>query len=77
MITSLVIGAIAVIVYAWPENKITTIIPNFKKSQKTFGESIAALTHVQSRLVETAEFDDEQKEAIDVLTLALVRGSQE
>lgn len=77
MITSLIIGAIAVIVYAWPENKMPSVIPSFKKPNKTFGESIAALTHVQGRLVATNEFDDEQKEAVDVLTLALVRGSQE
>lgn len=77
MITSLIIGAIAVIIYVWPENKMPNVLPTFQKKGKTFGESISALTHVQGRLVQTDEFDDEQKEAVDTLTLALVRGSQE
>jgi hypothetical protein len=41
----------------------------------TYQSAIADLAHVRLRLVQTKALDDKTKAAIDVLTLALVAGS--
>ena len=41
----------------------------------TYIQSVASLQNVQKRLEATEELDEEQREAINVITLALVRGS--
>lgn len=45
------------------------------KSVPTYRDAIAHLADVRSRLVATQALGDDQKKAIDILTLALVDGS--
>jgi hypothetical protein len=50
------------------------VIPAAPK-QITYIQAVAALQTVQKRLDATEELDEDQCEAINVITLALVRGS--
>jgi hypothetical protein len=59
----------AVAVGLWPQLKV---IP---KVGPTYQEAIANLALVRARLLATENLADEQKKAIDALTLALVAGS--
>ena len=66
-------AAAAVMVGLWPQLKlIPRVIPS---SGPTYQEAMANLAFVRRRLLATETLGDEQKEAIDTLTLALVAGS--
>lgn len=80
MTIPLLLAAAAAVLFFWPSGglKMPTMSIFVHDSQQkalTFAEAIDALSVVQSRLSRTNELDDEQREAVDVLTLALVRGS--
>ena len=51
--------------------KITPVAPK----KITYIQAVASLQNVQKRLDATEELDEDQCEAINVITLALVRGS--
>jgi hypothetical protein len=53
--------------------KILSLLP--AKSGVTYEQSILRLAEVRGRLVATKMLGDDQRKAIDVLTLALVDGS--
>jgi hypothetical protein len=74
-------GGVAAIAlpYLWP---LVSSLPAWwsKSDQKvavTYAGAIDALAVVRSRLLTTKQLSDDQKHAIDVLTLALVAGSDE
>jgi len=70
MATFQIIAALAgLAVFAWP------FLPRLAGAGPTYRESILNLAQVRSRLLATGHLDDDQKKAIDVLTLALVDGS--
>lgn len=46
-------------------------------ARPTYQASLAALAAVRLRLLQTEHLDDERKAAIDALTLALVKGSDQ
>jgi hypothetical protein len=79
MITGLVIGGAALAVYLWPDKPAGEVVRGLvpKAAPVKFSAAIAALSLVQHRLSTTDCLDDDQREAIDTLTLALVRGSVE
>lgn len=80
-------GVAAVLVALWPQIaallkqvKVPSVkpVPAAPKSTvqpPSYAESIMHLAIVRTRLVSTALLGDEQKKSIDVLTLALVEGS--
>lgn len=66
-------AAVAVVVGLWPQLKlIPKVIPS---SGPTYQEAIANLALVRARMLATDTLGDEQRKAIDTLTLALVAGS--
>ena len=65
--------AAAAVVGLWPQLKsIPSVVPSGKP---TYQAAIANLAFVRRRLLLTEMLGDEQKKAIDTLTLALVGGS--
>lgn len=80
-------GVAAVLVALWPQIaailkqvKVPSVTPVPAAPKPTvqppsYAESIMHLAIVRTRLVSTALLGDEQKKSIDVLTLALVEGS--
>lgn len=85
MITASITALAAVAVLLWPKTKslsavsIPSIVPT--KKQIGYHDAMLALSRVQNRLNETLEEDDETHvkatKAIETLTLALVKGSNE
>lgn len=79
MTIPLLLAAAAAVLFFWPSSftlpKMSILEVCSQQKPLTFAEAIDALSVVQSRLSRTNELDDEQREAVDVLTLALVRGS--
>jgi hypothetical protein len=86
--TMQIVAAVAsVLIVAWPwlkyiaaELGITIAgflpaTPRPAKASVSYEEAIHNLAVVRSRLVATSHLSDEQKKAIDTLTLALVAGS--
>jgi len=65
--------AAAAIVGLWPQLK--SVIPGPRGTGPSYQEAIANLAFVRRRLLNTETLGDDQKEAIDTLTLALVVGS--
>lgn len=73
-------SAAAVAVVAWPwiqsaASKLKGVRVQPAKRTAGYEEAIHNLAVVRSRLVATSLLGDEQKKAIDTLTLALVAGS--
>jgi hypothetical protein len=61
--------AAAAVVGLWPQLKVPRL------GGPTYQQAIANLALVRKRLVDTGVLGDDQKDAIDKLTLALVEGS--
>lgn len=71
-------GALAVLVAAWPQLKsVVSVLPVRPSAPQppTYAKAIADLASVRARLVATKKLAEDQKAAIDTLTLALVDGS--
>ncbi len=85
MITASITALAAVAVLLWPKTKsltavsISSIVPT--KKPVGYHDAMIALSRVQNRLNETIDEDDETHtkatKAIETLTLALVKGSNE
>lgn len=78
--TQIASSAAAVAVVAWPwisaaASKLSNLRRPATKRAAGYEEAIHNLAVVRSRLVSTALLGEEQKKAIDTLTLALVAGS--
>ncbi len=77
MTTILIITAAAV--FLLPISKLKNIkLPAMSpkpKDKPDFQAGMAAIALVQNRVIETGDLEDDEKAAIDTLTLALVRGS--
>jgi hypothetical protein len=56
--------------------KVLSLLPG-KSAGVTYEQAILRLADVRSRLVATKALGDDQRKAIDVLTLALVDGSDQ
>lgn len=73
--------AVAVVVALWPQIKtlagrLPSVAPSVERPLgPSFEAALGDLASVRLRLVRTGALDDDQKKAIDVLTLALVDGS--
>ena len=74
----------AAAVALWPTGKknavpsLELLVPVDRPPAKTsYLEAVEALQKVRSRLTATAQLDDEQLEACNILTLALSAGSDE
>lgn len=76
----------AVLVALWPQlkqaggwlaSKTAVPLPSVPSSRPipSYSEAIGDLASVRLRLLDTGVLDEEQRKAIDVLTLALVDGS--
>jgi hypothetical protein len=69
----------AALIVSWPWLKniagFLPAVPRPAKAGVSYEESIHNLAVVRSRLVVTSHLAEEQKKAIDTLTLALVAGS--
>lgn len=82
--TYAILAAAAALLF-WPNNRraerVSTPspspfdIPSAAKSHPGYQASIMALTLVRQRLIATDSLSDEEKVAIDTLTLSLVAGS--
>jgi len=73
-------AAAAVVVAAWPAIKNAAgVVPPLPcqsgKSGVSYQDAMENIAVVRTRLVKTDSLGEEQKKAIDVLTLALVSGS--
>jgi len=79
-------AALAICVAAWPQLREAAVwlaaqqpsLPSVVKPSAvhpTYAEVMADLQNVRLRLIKTDCFADDQRSAIDVLTLALVDGS--
>lgn len=70
-------AAAAVAVALWPQIKQAASIVRLPKMTTTvrYQTAMSHLSEIRSRLLETACLGDDQRKAIDVLTLALVDGS--
>jgi len=74
-----------VVVLFWPNKKSgefkphvpDTIAPDAPAKTTKYIDSVAALQTVRERLLVTDQLDEEQQEAINTLTLALVAGSEQ
>lgn len=66
---------VAVVVALWPQLKGLLGRLPVAPSGPSFEAALADLASVRLRLIRTGALDDDQKKAIDVLTLALVDGS--
>jgi hypothetical protein len=85
MITATLTALAAVAVLLWPKTKslASVSIPSIVPTKKNGGyhDAIIALSRVQSRLNETLDEDDEThvkaNKAVETLTLALVKGSNQ
>lgn len=64
-------GAAAVAVAAWPQ------LVKWRSAKPGYQTAISNLASVRLRLLATNCLEDDQKKAIDVLTLALVDGSDQ
>ncbi len=71
-----VAAGLAALVAAWPQLKLLPDVFVLPKSPD-YQEAMANLAAVRTRLRLTDCLGDDQKKAIDVLTLALVDGSDE
>lgn len=72
--------AAAAALFLWPQKQQLASPTPFdiavaKKSHPNYQSSIMALTQVRQRLIATDSLADQQKQAIDTLTLSLVAGS--
>lgn len=76
-----VLIAVALAVYLWPSPKERSDSPlpfdleAAPQAAPTYQSSHIALAHVRLRLLQTEHLGDDQKKAIEALTLALVAGS--
>lgn len=69
---------LAIVVAVWPQIKaVAGWVKVPVSSGPSFEAALADLANVRLRLVRTGALDDDQKKAIDVLTLALVDGSDQ
>lgn len=80
-------GGVGLLVIAGPVlHKLVSLVVDWKlagvghhdpaeSAVPAFEESVSHLAHVRSRLVQTDLLSDDTRKAIDVLTLALVAGS--
>lgn len=81
-------AALAVVIASWPILKdspryivelfagnLDTPKPNLRPIAPSYQAAIGQLAQVRLRLVATKHLSDDQRKAIDVLTLALVDGS--
>lgn len=59
-------------VFAWP---LIPRLTQYAAAAPSYRDSIYYLAQVRSRLLATGALNDDQRKAIDVLTLALVDGS--
>jgi len=77
MIVWILVAAGAVLLF-WPSSKqeLSPYLPQPKAGMPSYIAAVSALQTVRHRLVETEQLGDSQVEAIDALTLALVRGSE-
>lgn len=77
MIVWILVAAGAVLLF-WPSSKqeSSPYLPQPKTGMPSYIAAVSALQTVRHRLVETEQLGDPQVEAIDALTLALVRGSE-
>jgi hypothetical protein len=64
-------AAAAIVVAAYP------YVGHLRLPGIGYSRAIAALSEVRLRLIKTSRLGDDQKKAIDVLTLALVDGSDQ
>jgi hypothetical protein len=55
--------------------KLLAMLPSRPSAGPTYEQAILRLADVRSRLIATKTLGDDQRKAIDVLTLALVDGS--
>ena len=68
--------AAAAVVGLWPQLRmLTSVIPSPLQRGPSYKDAISNLALVRKRLLDTDTLGDDQKEAIDTLTLALVVGS--
>jgi hypothetical protein len=76
-----VLLAVAAAIWLWPSPKEAQGVPlpfdieAPSKATPTYQSSHVALAHVRLRLLQTEHLTDAEKKAIEVLTLALVAGS--
>jgi hypothetical protein len=73
-----ILGVAAVAVAFWPQ--IKAMLPavaavSVRPTPPSYQEAIAYLAMVRARLLATDALDESRKQAIDILTLALVDGS--
>jgi hypothetical protein len=75
--TILILTAVAVFIFpAVAIKNLKLPIPAVRQKPKPdFQEGMKAIALVQNRVIETGDLEDDEKSAIDTLTLALVRGS--
>lgn len=72
--TYLLLGAAALILL-WPRQGVPALMS--RKGGPEFQSAVQSLTLVRSRLLHTSHLTDQEKEAINCLTLALVAGSDQ
>jgi hypothetical protein len=76
-----VLVALAIALVLWPAQKekndspLPFDIEAVQQSAPTYQSSHVALAHVRLRLLQTEHLGDDERKAIEVLTLALVAGS--
>lgn len=63
--------------YAYLLDRVPAPSPTSGRPSLSYTEAINHLASVRRRLIDTAALDEEQRKAIDVLTLALVDGSDQ
>lgn len=74
----LLIGAACLLAFwpaAWTPTLSHPMSTNLLRRPPSFAAAIASLSMVQERLGRTGELNEQQRKAIDTLTLALVKGS--
>jgi hypothetical protein len=70
------LGIVALAVAFWPQIRAALpALPAGGPRPPSYQESIAYLAKVRTRILATQALDESRKQAIDVLTLALVDGS--
>jgi len=81
-VEQIAIGAVAAVVAMWPQvmaaarRFLTKPQPAKPEAAVSFEVAVQNLSLVRSRLLATALLAEEQRKAIDTLTLALVAGSE-
>lgn len=88
MTTTILLAAAGAALLFWPKSlnlsKVKEFLPldiesckGCDSSKPTFLEATASLAEVKKRLDETESLDDEQEDAVNVLQLALTKGSNQ